>query len=249
MYGAATATLAVMSLVAVAGLVSGLSPQMRRHVMVVMPTALGAACFVGAWALLSGAWGVPPPQEGLAARLAWGTDGQPDALRVALSLVGAVLGAGIAFRFERALQVERGRRRRARAVAAGTPSFFGLDLPGRGESMADVAEIAQRPILYAVLSVWAVAGEELFYRGILIHHGALGAQVVVLVLVQAVAYGVTHLAFGPITVVGKTGLGLVLGAASLVGGLGPVLAAHLVYQDWVRGQFLAPRGTRWGVAR
>ena len=66
-----------------------------------------------------------------------------------------------------------------------------------------------------------------------------------MVLLQAVFYGLNHIAFGPPALLGKTVLGLALGGAALLGGCLASLLAHLAYQYLVQRQF-APARTPTG---
>lgn len=117
--------------------------------------------------------------------------------------------------------------------------FLYMPVAGRSETMTAVAGIAQRSQYFAVLSLLSASGEEFFYRGVFllggtaVTHGTLAA----FLLVQALLYGINHVAFGVPAVAGKCLLGVSLGVTALLGGIPASLIAHLFYQVLVLRQF------------
>lgn len=231
-----TAAVAVSITIAVAGLALGLSPRWRPHLVVAMPVVVGLACVLtGAVVLAQGGF-----DRDALAHIAFGAAGGPDAARSVTVGVAACVAAVALFQLEKWLVPAWERVRRRRRLAMDAPSFLGAELPGRSQAMAEVARVAERPVAFGALSAWAAAGEEFFYRGVLLTGWVGGPAAVALIPLQAAWYGSNHLAFGLPAVLGKTLLGIALGIAAVAAGLLPALAAHLLYQVLVFRQFRHP---------
>jgi len=165
---------------------------------------------------------------------------------VALLVVGgvavAVLGCWASFRLEVALLRLRLRRRE---LKLGLPG--GLGMPSRQESMDGVARVARRPVVFGMVSLIGAAGEEAFFRGLMLGLAWTGTpdlgQLSVLIAAQAVLFALLHIAFGWRTVVAKTLLGVALAVGALTAGviIGALLP-HLLFQARVLAQF-RPRGS------
>lgn len=148
-------------------------------------------------------------------------------------------GAWSAFHCERLLL-----KIRLRPVLALLDLSFGL--PGRAESMAGVALVAKNPTRFLLFSVWAALGEEFLFRGAMLiplwsdsSHPLLNPGLTLwLIVSQAAFFAGIHVAFGWRTLVAKFWLGLVLGVATLMGGvLLSGLIPHMFHQWLVLRQF------------
>lgn len=119
--------------------------------------------------------------------------------------------------------------------------------------MSSVAELAQRPHKFMMLSFISIFGEEFFYRGVFLLGGlSFGlaefdankenfsgtlTTVAYFLTIQAMLYGLNHIAFGLPAVTRKMVLGLFFGILAIFGGLLPPMIAHLFYQFLVIRQF------------
>lgn len=228
-----SASLLVLTTVCLVGFVIGWLPALRRRSSAVMAGVVGASCWAAAaWLLLpTNDW--RPALLGRAERFTgWHV--------VAVGL--AVSGAWACFRAEAwaAAGWAKWRARRLR-IPGGVP-FLGSSID-RNEAMRAVATSASRPMFFALLSVWALVAEELFYRGAFLqvaHQAGLGA--VASIGSQAIWYALNHLAFGPPALLGKALLGLSLGCAAWGFGAIAAVPAHGYFQYLVLAQFL-PRPT------
>ncbi|MBC9957967.1 CPBP family intramembrane glutamic endopeptidase [Yimella sp. cx-51] len=223
------------------GLALAVQPQLRRQSVVLMPILLGAVCLGLAVYLFRGHW----PESGgpnIGEHLVWGFAGRPSLWLVAGAVVAA---AGVMAAF---VTESRLRRWQARHQRGGDSlDFLGLPTQSSAETMSEVAHTAQRPWLFAALSVWAATTEEVFYRGAILIASLDTSMVVGAFVLQAVTYGIIHLAFGWPAVIGKVVLGCALGAAALLAGIVPAVLAHWGFQWMVGQQFGAFRRRKWLV--
>jgi Type II CAAX prenyl endopeptidase Rce1-like len=234
----------VLLVLAVTGLVLGTNARWRPRLAVVMPLVLGAACATAGTVLA-----VSAAHADLTARMLFGLEGTPGLLRTASATAAAVAAAAVLFRVEGRLTGWWARARAARRLSAGAPSFFGVDLPGRSESMRGVAAVAGKPRVFLGLSGWSAVMEEYFYRGVFLLGFAGIVPLAVLLPSQAAWYGLNHLAFGVPALLGKTLLGAALGVAAVWGGVLPAMLAHAVYQLLVYRQFPARATAAGGSLR
>ncbi|HZB47794.1 MAG TPA: CPBP family glutamic-type intramembrane protease [Mycobacteriales bacterium] len=234
----------VLLVLAGTGLVLGTSARWRPRLAVVMPLVLGAACAVAGTVLA-----VSAAHPDLADRLLFGLPGTPAPLRTAAATAAAVAAAAVLFRAEGRLTGWWARVRAARRLSAGAPSFLGVDLPGRSESMREVAAVAGRPRVFFGLSGWSATMEEYFYRGVFLLGFAGIVPLAVLLPSQAAWYGLNHVAFGLPALLGKTLLGAALGVAAVWGGVVPALLGHAAYQLLVYRQFPARAAAAGGGVR
>lgn len=224
------ATIGLTTVVVMFGL-----PRYRRLIPLLVPLVLGLTCAVVALLHLADSgrsapdllWGTP-----LAHQLGW-----PLLAGEVAGLLVGLLGAWGSFHAERTMLRLR---RPSRAPGPGLPLGSTLYLPGRVESMAGVARIAERPAVFLGVSAASAMGEEMLFRGSMLTGlpWADPGVVAMVVGLQALLFAGTHLAFGWRTVAAKVLLGLALGIGALLGGL--VLAAlvpHLAYQVRVLRQF------------
>lgn len=230
---------AMMAIGATTLVIAFFLPRHRRLIPLVVPVALGLTCLTlagihfadRAEPLPQVLFGVPLSEQ-LGWQAWWGA---------ALGALVGLSGAWASFEAERRLL--RPRRAR-RSLGPGLPlGQSGLQLPGRTESMSGVARVAEQPVLFLAVSALSATGEELLFRGAMLSDLPWDSPpaVLQLVLLQAVLFGATHLAFGWRTIAAKTLLGLTLGVAVLLGGL--ILAGvlpHLAYQARVLAQFRPP---------
>ena len=110
--------------------------------------------------------------------------------------------------------------------------------------MNTVAEIAQRKTVFAFLSAFSACGEELFYRGVFLLGGLTLTHegILTLLFIQAILYGINHVAFGVPAIIGKSAFGFILGIVALFGGILTSILMHLLYQTLVARQFQKGRG-------
>ena len=123
-------------------------------------------------------------------------------------------------------------------------SFVYIPVAGRSETMNTVAEIAQRKTVFAFLSAFSACGEELFYRGVFLLGGLTLTHegILTLLFIQAILYGINHVAFGVPAIIGKSAFGFILGIVALFGGILTSILMHLLYQTLVARQFQKGRG-------
>ncbi|MDJ0312183.1 CPBP family glutamic-type intramembrane protease [Arthrobacter sp. H35-D1] len=230
------AALAVFILLGLTAAVCSARPGWRKHLSVAAPVVLGAACLAGAGALLHqfpGSW----DNGEIIAWLALGHLGSP--LATLLAAAAAVGLARVSFRTEHDLVglLHRPAGTRTNALPV---ELLSLNLPGRAETMRDVARTARAPVRFWGLSLLTVLGEESFFRVAM--PAALitaGFPAWLAVLLPAAAYALNHVGFGTASVAGKLLLGLVLGAGAWAGGAALVsVPAHMLYQRWVQRQFV-----------
>lgn len=248
------APMAVFVAVGFFGLASGIVGRLRSKMGIIMPMALSAACLAMGLVVLSrlgldtGGGGrmlaVPPPAGFLA-----GTTG---AIRFGAALLIGLAGSALMFRFEARVTVGW-YRLHAKLLPRQDESlsFLGMAMPGRAESMQHVARISSDKALFAGISLISSFAEEFFYRGALLLPLAAGpgsGPPWSYLALQALWYAANHVAFGVPTIIGKTAFGLVLGVASLTGGLIPALAGHVLYQYLVYRQFTPGAQRRQGLA-
>ncbi|MBE0010093.1 MULTISPECIES: CPBP family intramembrane glutamic endopeptidase [unclassified Arthrobacter] len=237
--------LGVFVAVALSVAACSIRPAWRRHIVVAAPVTLGLASLVGAWlllsdvALISGAGGTSLAVAwtlGGAAANPWVTAGV---------LVACGLAARAAFRAESLILrwVNRMKKPRSGALPA---ELLALNLPERAETMSEVGRTAARPGRYWSVSLLAVAGEESLFRVAMpVVLVLLGFPVWVAIVVPAALYAVNHIGFGLASVLGKLLFGVVLGCGAWAAGALFVSAPiHLLYQSWVRRQFVSRKPGR-----
>ncbi|MFC0265532.1 CPBP family glutamic-type intramembrane protease [Alloscardovia macacae] len=123
-------------------------------------------------------------------------------------------------------------------------TFLYMPVIGRSEAMDSVAQLAHQRFIFLWLSGVSSFGEEFFYRGVFLLGGmhAVHQSVITILLVQAVFYGINHIAFGVPAIIGKTILGLMLGVVAIIGGAFASFLLHLGYQYLVAKQFMESVG-------
>lgn len=236
-----TAPALVLVVVGAAGLASGVIARLRSKMGIVMPLVLSGACLaVGVTLMLrldasageAGRLLLFPPPAGIFA-------GMDPALRFGLALIAGLGGSALMFVFEARVTMGWYRLHSKLLPRQNTAlPFLGMAMPGRAESMRHVAQVSSDKTLFAAISLLSAAAEEFFYRGaLLLPFAAAGGIPWSYLLLQALWYAANHVAFGVPAIIGKTALGLALGAAALMGGLVPALAGHVLYQYFVYRQF------------
>lgn len=217
-------TISMVMVLAGVGLTA--TPRWRPRAVTVMPIVLAiTTCAMGGYFVAS----IEDPRV-----LLTGVTPCPPWWGVIFGSVTGMVFAYFAFLFEARVTRAWYRNKVSRDVW-----FLYVPIAGRSETMTGVAELAQKGRLFAFLSVVSACGEEFFYRGVFLLGGIvdLPGFAVQLFVIQAVLYGANHVAFGIPTVVGKTVLGFVLGAAAIVGGIPAAILTHLFYQFLVSRQF------------
>jgi len=233
----------VLIIVILTGLITGLTPSLRSYMAIIMPLALGIAAIAAGTATLVRMH----PDSTQVLRLLLSIEAMTAPIWHVTCLALGLVAATSMFFLEAGLNSLWIRMQRRFSNNMHTLSFFGAPMPGRVESMRQVAQVASQPILFAALSVFSAAAEEFFYRGVLLLATMeFEDKVVYPLLLQAIWYGLNHVAFGVPAVIGKTILGISLGAVALAGGLLPALVGHVFYQYLVYRQFTTrPRGGRF----
>ena len=222
--------MAVMGVVVLLGVV--VLPRLRRRLPIIVPVSLGGSCLAVValnWHEVARRW----PQ------FFFGEVGSGIPVMILVGVLIAVAGGWAAFQLERALL----RRRRVstfpQAPDPGLPAALqAVDLPARAETMSGVARIASHPGQFAAITGLTVVGEEAMFRGLFLSSaGLVLISTVSVIAFQALLYGMTHLAFGWPSMIGKAVFGIALGAGAWLGGVLVAILAHGIYQVWVYQQF------------
>ena len=216
-------------------LATSILPSLRRTTSIVAPLLLGATCLLVAIGLSASVGG--DPLNAVQVGSPW--------VMVAAFVAGSVAGF-VAFQLERRLSRALINRRASRTPVDALPASLRGTMPGVDESFIGVALIAQRPAVFAGITLWTATAEEVLYRGtVLLVCVPLGLDPWLALVLQATFYAGSHLAFGLPAVLGKILLGLSLGAVALVSGsILPALMVHIGYQILMWRQF-----RRWGKPR
>ncbi|GAA2173179.1 hypothetical protein GCM10009784_06510 [Arthrobacter parietis] len=219
----------------------------RRHIVVAAPVTLGLASLAGAWVLLST---LEEPGGNIADPTAlvtsWAFGG---ALNNPWATAGVLLacagGARVAFWAESLILRGLSMLRKPRSGAL-PAELLALNLPERAETMSEISRTAARPGRYWSVSLLTVVGEESLFRVAMpVAFVLLGFPVWVALVVPAGLYAANHIGFGLATVLGKFLFGILLGCGAWAAGALLVSAPiHLLYQSWVRRQFVTTRPSR-----
>ncbi|WP_166987971.1 CPBP family glutamic-type intramembrane protease [Canibacter zhoujuaniae] len=221
--------LAISMTVAFVGVGLTVLPRWRHRTVSVMPVILAATTFaVGTYFIVT---------QNIASKvLIAGAVGVFDVQIFIFSIAGGSISAFLAFRLEAIITQRWYRNRVSRDL-----SFLYMPVARRSETMNAVGQLAQRnSIIFTALSILSAGGEEFFYRGVFLLGGFTFLHedlLFHLLLLQAMVYGVNHIAFGIPAVAGKSVLGLILGVTAVAGGPIASLLVHLFYQFLVLLQF------------
>ncbi|MDN5586683.1 MAG: CPBP family intramembrane glutamic endopeptidase [Brevibacterium aurantiacum] len=206
-----------------------LLPRLRPNLPVIAPVALGLAC-LGVSVAMSPRFELNSLLTGvsdLSLHFLWQF---PSAVFIAVGV------GGLSFVLERKLL---SLKRSSTEDDGVPPALQGYNVPSREESMQGIAGVASRPLVFFLLTTVTVVGEETLFRGLFLTYafGQSAAQFALVIVVQAVLYAFTHIAFGPSTVLSKAVLGIGLGVGAYFAGIVVAIIGHSVYQYWVYQQF------------